>query len=1249
MRIVIDMQGAQTESRFRGIGRYTTNFAQAVVRNRGEHEIILALNGLFPETIEPLRAAFEGILPQENIRVWHAPDPVADEHPGNEMRREAAELIREAFLASLQPDLIHVSSVFEGYGDDAVTSIGKFDKQTPVSVVLYDLIPLLNPDHYLHTNPRFEQYYRRKLDYLSQATLFLAISEFSRQEGLRHLCLSDLQAVNISTAIESQFHPVPVSEEVASQLRQKFGIAKPFILYTGGADERKNLPRLIQAWAGLPLELRQNYQMLFAGKMPMDKIAHFRELAKNSGMKSDELVFAGFVSDQELVQLYNLCKLFVFPSWHEDFGVPALEAMACGAPVIGANSSSLPEVIGLDEALFDPLDISSITIKIQQGLSDSAFRKRLSDNGLQRAKLFSWDATALRALAAWDKIQADKQSPFENTLRSKPRLAFISPLPPERTGIADYSAELLPALAVHYEIEVVVAQERVDNPWVNCHFKVRDVAWFKSNAAEFDRVLYQIGNSPFHQHMLRLLQEIPGTVVLHDFYLSGLMAWLEMNGGVQFIWTKALYNAHGYEAVRERYRDVETAKREYPVNFDVLRHAKGIIVHSDYSRQLARRWYGDEVADDWQVIPLLRTTATSFDKTMARQQLGLAQNDFVVCSFGFLGSTKLNHRLLECWFASTLAQDKECNLVFVGEHHGGHYGTDIQRRINVNEFGKRVRITGFVPPEVFRQYLMAADIAVQLRAESRGETSAAVLDCMNYALPVIVNANGSMAELDTKAVWGLPEEFDDATLVNALETLRHNPEQRRQLGERARQIILEYHNPTKCAMEYAEAIERFYHSGETSAAALVNIIAAEVRDSFNDPELFNLAQAIDRTLPLIRPAKQLFLDVTATMRNDLKTGIERVVRALMLALMESPPLGFRVEPIYLDQVNGKWIHRYACRYTLGMLGCPVNALEDEIAEPECGDILLGLDLSGSMLVQAQKAGLFERYRNEGVTVIYMVHDLLPVRIPEVFNYNSNETHEQWLKSISTFDGAICISKTVADDFMSWRIESGLITENRRPYFIDWSHHGADMINSAPSRGLPSNVEFILKQFRTRPTFLMVGTIEPRKAYLQTIEAFTQLWGDGLDANLVIVGKEGWQDLPEDMRRNIPETVELLRNHPELNKRLFWLEGISDEYLEKVYATSTCLIAASYGEGFGLPLIEAAQHKVPIIARDIPVFREVAGEHAYYFSGNKPKDLVVTIQAWLMLFNKNQHPLSVKMPWLTWKESAAKLTNKLLKR
>ena len=115
MRIVIDLQGAQCESRHRGIGRYSLALALAMVKNRGDHDIIVALSGLFPETIEPIRMAFNGILPQESIRVWHAQGPVDALNSANTWRRHTAELIREAFLASLQPDIVHITSLFEGF------------------------------------------------------------------------------------------------------------------------------------------------------------------------------------------------------------------------------------------------------------------------------------------------------------------------------------------------------------------------------------------------------------------------------------------------------------------------------------------------------------------------------------------------------------------------------------------------------------------------------------------------------------------------------------------------------------------------------------------------------------------------------------------------------------------------------------------------------------------------------------------------------------------------------------------------------------------------------------------------------------------------------------------------------------------------------------------------------------------------------------------------------------------------------
>lgn len=397
MRIVIDMQGAQTESRFRGIGRYSTEFAQAICRNRGNHEVILALNGLFPESIDAIRKSFDGLLPQESIVVWQTPGPTRASDPHNEYIAKIAELIREQFFDNLNPDVVHVTSLFEGFVDDAVCSIGN----SWTSITYYDLIPLKNAEQYLKSNPLYSKYYYRKLSMLEKASGLLSISEYARQECLANIQIPEQQVINVSTAIGSDFRVLP-KELLDARILQNYGVSRPFVMYTGGADERKNLPRLIESFARLPQDCRVEYQLLLAGKMTDFDEYHLRQVATSLGLAQDEIVFTGYIADAELISLYNLCELFVFPSWQEGFGLPVLEAMTCGAPVIASNASSLPEVCNFDQALFDPFDIQAISAAIYRGLTDNAFRHELRVRGIEQSKRFSWDATALKALGFWE-------------------------------------------------------------------------------------------------------------------------------------------------------------------------------------------------------------------------------------------------------------------------------------------------------------------------------------------------------------------------------------------------------------------------------------------------------------------------------------------------------------------------------------------------------------------------------------------------------------------------------------------------------------------------------------------------------------------------------------------------------------------------------------------------------------------------------------------------------------------------------
>lgn len=1238
MRIVIDLQAAQsTGSRTRGIGRYSLSLALAIARNRGEHEVLIALNGLFPGTIEPIRAAFDGLLPQENIRVWSAVSPVASIDTDNDWRRNSAELVREAFLASLRPDVVHVSSLFEGLVDDAVTSISALSGSIPTAVTLYDLIPYIHRQPYLE-NPAVEAWYLKKVEHLRRADLWLAISESSRREGIDHLGLHDEWSVSISTDADAHFQPIKISGESEQLLRQKYGLRRPFVMYTGGIDHRKNIDGLIRAFSKLPTALRKAHQLAIVCSAAPESTHMLEQLAAQQGLGKDEVVLTGFVPEDDLLALYNLCTLFVFPSWHEGFGLPALEAMRCGAPVVGANTSSLPEVIGWEEAMFDPHSDTAMAETMERALSDATFRAELVRYGKKQSAKFSWDESARRAIAAMERLHVERQAAQESNhcVGRRPKLAYVSPLPPQKSGIADYSAELLPELARYYEIDVIVAQDSISDPWVKENCPSHSVQWFVENSDQFDRVLYHFGNSPFHQHMFELLKGIPGVVVLHDFFLSGVISYMDWIGFAPGYWLRELYRAHGYKAVSDRFHSKDTADVawKYPCSLSVIQDSLGVIAHSPNSLRLAEHWYGGE-STDWAVVPLMRDSCIGSQKELARNALGIEAGGLLVCAFGILGPNKLNHRLLQAWLKSPLAQDKACYLVFVGENHPGDYGQELRETIRSSDAGKNIRITGWVDMDVFRQYLGAADIGVQLRTLYRGETSAAVLDCMNYSLPTIVNANGSMAYLDEDAVWKLPDQFTDEQLIEALETLREDETRRRQMGETARNIILRDHNPRTCAEQYGEAIERFYQSVASGLPALPQAIADIHERPVADTDLMQLAGAIARSFPQRNRERQLLVDISVLVQSDAHSGIQRVVRSILGEWLNNPPAGYRVEPVYGAVGQG---YRYARRFTLGFLGCPDVVLQDEPMEYSPGDIFLALDL-GHHIAIAHESYLSDMHR-AGIRINFVVYDLLPIQFPHYWRPQLaiHLLHQQWLNLVTKYDGAVCISKAVADDLTAWVEENG--PPRQRPFTIEWFHLGGDLDNSTPTKGLPADADKVLNHLHSRNSFLMVGTVEPRKGHAQVLEAFEQLWQAGVDVNLIIVGNLGW--LVEDL-------VERFRAHSELNKRLFWLEGISDEYLEEVYAASTCLIAASYGEGFGLPLIEAARHKLPIIARDIPVFREVAGEYAYYFDGESLDVLAQSIKTWLTLYVADQHPNSNDMPRLTWKQSAKELLENIIQK
>jgi glycosyltransferase involved in cell wall biosynthesis len=819
-------------------------------------------------------------------------------------------------------------------------------------------------------------------------------------------------------------------------------------------------------------------------------------------------------------------------------------------------------------------------------------------------------------------------------------LAVVSPLPPLHTGIADYTRALLPALARYYQVDVVVDQAGVADEWIQSHCGIRTPEWFLKNGGRYDRILYHVGNSAFHHYMLDLMAAHPGVVCLHDFFVGHFIRYADVRAPHTRAWDRALFHDRGYQAVQEHFHtlDPESMCLTYPCSFPLVENALGVLVHSRFAKNLARTWYPGLDTRFWEQIPMVRQP----------RHPGLPDpapgsgTPFFVCSFGMLGPTKLNHCLVSAWLNSCLSRNPDCFLVFVGEKQQGTYCQDLEKTIRGSGAGARIWITGRVSPDDYAAWLGKAGLAVQLRTHSRGETSAAVLDCMNYGLPVIVNEHGANSELDSDAVWMLPDHFRQAELIAALDTLAQDPGRQERLGQRAAQTIAANHRPDTCAQACARAMETFYRRERSQPRHLVQALAAVASVSDDPGYLEDLACAIANNQPSPMAQKRVFIDVSATIRRDLKAGIDRVSRSLVLALIQDPPKGYRAEPVYLENETGSWHYRSAHRYIFGLMGCPPVWTRDSRVEMHPGDILFCPDLTGDILVAAEKTHLFDRIRQTGVTLVFTVFDLLPLQIPHRFPGGADKNFHCWLSAVCRIaHKVVCISKAVAQELSDWYETDPGFACLPMPA-IDWFHLGADLASSFPTNGLPQNGRQVLDRINASLCFLMVGTLEPRKGHLQVLAAFDRLWAAGVDVHLVVVGRQGWTHLPESMRKTIPGIITALATHPEKDNRLFWLEGISDQFLEQVYDVSDCLIAASEAEGFGLPLIEAAQHGLPILARDIPVFREVAGDHAFYFQGNTPEDLADTIHTWLALHGQNRHPRSDAMPWLTWQQSCQHL-------
>jgi glycosyltransferase involved in cell wall biosynthesis len=913
------------------------------------------------------------------------------------------------------------------------------------------------------------------------------------------------------------------------------------------------------------------------------------------------------LDDADMLALYRSAQALVLPTRGEGFNLPAAEALAMGLPVIvtgyGAHldfctrttallvpyhfSQSLSHVKSVDACWVEP-DILALGAQMRQlqteVMTNTEGLARRRQAGIDYVRpTYTWRQSARAVMKSVHWLEDRRTTAAGPALR---RLALLSPWK-TRCGIAEYSHKLLADIEASFNLRIFCDTRTAPNAAQSVYKTSWEIGGTESVCATLDA----IASEPFE---VLLVQHQPSLFSLTDALCERLLAIHDQG-------TVVLLELHSTLPLLHECRMSVKA-------LAALRNLDRILVHKleDLNHLLALG-----LADNVLLLP--HGVVQPANIPTSRSAWGIGEDELVLASFGFLLPHKGVDTLIDCIKPLARASKRRVRLLGLNSTLDSRSEDMLTKCMNqARELGVDQQITwitDFRPIDECVQLLGMADYIVFPYRETRESASGAVTIGLAALKPVLVSPLPIFSDLSDTTYRLTGEGVNE--IVNAVCELEKAPERRQQLITTQRAWLAE-RNWSRVSSRLDAVMHGLLLDRQLEAS-----VAARREGFMADHAKVRVAQ--------------LLVDVSELYFRDAKTGIQRVVRSILSELLATPPPGFEVCPVYGSADQG---YRYTDKFSAKQRASHPSR-DEKAVKVEDGDVFLGLDLSAHLFPKATAE--LKKFRLAGARVYFVVYDIIPLLYPQFTVAGMTAAFEVWLQSLAQeADGLVCISAAVADDVKAWLAKHAKTCV--LPAVLHF-HLGADIESSAPSMGLPENAPALLEKIKQQPSFLMVGTIEPRKAQAQALAAFEQLWREGVTVQLVLVGKEGWL---------MEEFCQKVRAHPEFGHRLLWLEGISDEFLEQVYAASSCLLAASEAEGFGLPLIEAAQHRLPIMARDIGVFREVAGAHASYFSGLQPENLARAIDAWLALYRAGDAPSSSSMPWLTWQQSTRRLLDIVLK-
>jgi len=680
-------------------------------------------------------------------------------------------------------------------------------------VTAFDLIPLVFAEHYLQ-DPFTHREYVNRCSLLRAADVVLAISEATAGDVVELLGIPERRVLVIGGGVDPWFSPPDDSRaQVAARLAGHIsGLAPGFLMYTGGIDYRKNVNGIISAYARLDADLQREHQLVVTCSVTERERETLTRLATDLGV-ADRVLITGYVSDDLLRDLYRACDLFVFPSTYEGFGLPIAEARACGAPVIAGDNSSLRELVPSAHARFDASDPRAIAERIDAVLRDPAFAEELREDAKRQD--LRWDYVANRALAGYE--QAASVVSGRPSRAGRPRLAFVTPWPPQLSGIADYAHMIVDHLSSSYDIDIVVDGDPADFAVPSARgARITPLAGFDitSGWRRYDRIVYQMGNSEYHARAMEMLSRVPGEVIAHDVRLNGLYWWRGHHTSGPPI-ADELERMYG-ERLPAELRDAphvtgdDAQRLGIWMLHDVIQYATRVWVHSEFAQSVVREEaeaFG--VACDVRLLPFgypalghvgpaqLPDAVSAVEEGRTEGLRAPGSGAPIIVALGILGPSKANDLLVDATPA-VVAAFPDAQVVFAGPVEN-EWGQALIRRGSALGIADHLGFTGALPPTAYEEWMRRADVAVQLRRTTNGESSGTVADALANGVPTVLTRLGWFAEIPDLAVEGVPPTATPEDVAGAIVRVLGDP------GRRAQMVQFGYEHAARNGFDRAAA------------------------------------------------------------------------------------------------------------------------------------------------------------------------------------------------------------------------------------------------------------------------------------------------------------------------------------------------------------------------------------------------------------------------------------------------------------